>query len=394
MIITLYNPGTTIKFTARGTDIIVALNHIKRVVGDKAKVYISVFEGRLRLIAGESAKYMYVGIPATKISGEGTFSVDTDVVRDSVQRRAELMFTFKDSKLQYRNKGKYRVELTINPVLEDAIDTINTIFDREEGSVTMSQELIAEIEAGIEQCNIIDVYTGEPLLRYIVGNGTSVEVSSYDQYHMVFYRKKTSLKVEPFEVAFDDAYFKLIKSIAQDGDIDLMLNPELFRLYYEKGDIEVVYPPLQIPEGAFGTTRTYIRDLDIKESEDIRTTVRVTAEDFKDVVDNLSSVYDAGSKIKMKLAESAIETEIITNYGKVSDLISLATPLKGEPCEFSADPLNLGDTFRCLDPGEYYMRVRFSIHENEEEPRPSLYILNATKAQKLPYTLIHVGSTV
>lgn len=281
--------------------------------------------------------------------GFGSFQINPDTILPvCASRKADLVFAHCDGILTFKAvKGKYSGTLNLIPLVLDVINNINDVIEQvSKQADVMNAETYTAMWTALSYAHIVDVFDPKnSLVRYIRAEGNTVEVSSFDNFHMALvtcHLENKQMVKAPFRLAVEDKYTDNLQAIVQSDErgVKFVVTDHTFSA--RSPSAMLFMPPKQATDG-FGVARDYIHG-----GNEFGFDCTLPAGRLQTVVSNCCSVYKAGATIAVKSqSNSTLSFEMTTEYGEIKDEIQLDT-MEGDT-SFKLEPYGFLDIINLLN---------------------------------------------
>jgi DNA polymerase III sliding clamp (beta) subunit (PCNA family) len=349
MMIVLNTPknGEDVKFTINGSTFVKDLRLVSGIFKSGSDIMVAVADSQVALVANDNTKSLCLLVDAQDVEGEGCFTLDPAVFTGVLNNRGDVAFTLRDSSLKFKAlKGRYGGDMSTEPVNSNIVDQLNEVFGVEVKELSIPDTVFSALDKGIKFCNLNDAYAelDTELVRYVIGEGQTIKIVTYDQFHSAILETKVDKKLKKdFKIAVYQSYFSAMNSLAKGQRFNIAINEQYF--YVKNDKFFLSLPPIQYNEEEFEGASAAMEDIF---AEKRSCSCTMATDSFSKVIDNLCSIYELGSKIEVNIAKDKMKLNLATNYGSMSDTFAISNTKGSGTINIDAPPIN--DVLGCAPP--------------------------------------------
>jgi hypothetical protein len=303
---------------------------------------IVAHEGNMFVIGYSSETFSLFHVVGISTDGDGAFEFEPKKLLGLIKNRSVMEYEFKQGRLNFKvTKGKYKGDLVTTSIDTDRVHTLNQRLKKcstqSDGSA-LSGPVLETLRKAMRMTHLKDFYGDDQIVCMIRAKKGIIDVSSFDNFHMAYYKAKTKSK-DSFKLALPVVMFNLIdRFISDEGeDAQFVMGSKQFSVM---GNTYIIsLPPIQVDDEAFDQVPTYLKSLKEPQAE-----LTFTGEGIK-TVDNMFTISDAESKLVMEVkTKGQVRISMSTDSGKISD--AFKTDVKGsEDMSLMIDPRVFSDLF-------------------------------------------------
>lgn len=277
---------------------------------------------KLQVVGLNNEALVIITVPDANVSGDGAFGFATETILGLIKGRAAMNFEFNLHELSFKQlKGKYTGKLVTLPISSDQQSSSEAMLNsgsKTDSVLTLPNDLLAQLKAGVQLTSVKDVFQGTSLLSYISLKDGMLTVASLDNHHFGRFCLPVDPKIKDFRVCLPSSHFGIINNIAAEEDAKFYISTGKIRV--EGKTFSIVLPATQSKEEHFFMVDKLISTLTKPAFQG-----KCSTEDLLKVVDNLFTLFSANTSMLLESTKDnkAIKIGFNSNSGSASDTIAI-----------------------------------------------------------------------
>lgn len=294
----------------------------------------------VKIIGISSDTFCLFNLVTDEVSGSGAFSFDPTLLMGLLKKRDGISLEY-NKKLTISVTGSnYKATMdtvsAVDPILAKHIEA-RLVVKKGESSVPAS--LMEELRVAANLATLKNFVTSNPIVLGVRVKDGLMEVSSFDNFHSVYYKSKVSERLN-FSIVMRPELFKIVDKFVSDYKEEAKFIMDDRRFLAIAPTYIISVPPIQIEDGIFDLVPGYIAS---SMKNPVAEVVFSTA--VVDTVKNMLTIIDKDSKLNLKIVKKGIKLSVTSSSGSVTDAFQCKTGLKHEDLDFLIDPHIFDDLF-------------------------------------------------
>jgi len=343
---------------------------------DKSVCILASYKGALFVIGYSTETFSAFQVSDVKTNTDGSFQFTPKTLLGLIKNRSELKFKYDKGRLHFSAvKGKYSGDIATSATPAEGIHVVNSKLKNEKHkSTTVTGALLNTLRDAMKACNLSNFYNSDPINCLIRAKDGKLDVSSFDNFHMSYYRA-TVPSESHFKMAIPINMFNLIdRFTATEGeDVEFVIGQKQFIAFGKTYIISL--PPIQMDDNLYSQVPGYIKNL----TKPAATLI------FKEAgiktVGNMFTISDENSKLMMKIGSGRVDISLSNENGTVQDAFKTEAKLDTKSGSLLAliDPRVFSDLFNKCSSSE----VPMSFFQRTNKGKSSAFLVtNHTKTAK------------
>lgn len=319
-------------FTVITKELVAALQRVQSVTGNSI-VTVSAKGKFLRVASAGKANTLAIKVPA-KIEKEGVFSIEGNMLAQSIKTRAEVSIALAESQVIIKGKSLSHKLVTV-PTEEVPV------FSKKEGSA-ISTEIHKAFADAVASAAISNVHDQNAIAYRVTLNKKGLLVVAADAHHMAAVHNTNIKSKEELKFTLSSVTFGTISSLANKDQFELQFTDA--EVFAWNSTFELRVPTLAEDGGPDDQQISSM--LEAITSNKPKTKATVSAKELFGVTEAFSGIFESGANVKLSSTEKGLELRFNTSYGESRGLLK-TTDAKGKFSHQVDLPL-IEDTFKLV----------------------------------------------
>jgi len=175
----------------------------------KSEFFVTSNGSQVALICVNSEILYITEVETQKVSGEGAFGFNAQVLQGITKNRALMEFKFSGSQVKFNGtKTKYNGDFPAIPVAEESGNYLKSVYKEGDKDKKINADIMASMNQAFKVTGLKNIFEEIEIPRLVSMTGDRIKVFGYDKLHFSAYTKK--IKCPKIQFAIRPSYINLI----------------------------------------------------------------------------------------------------------------------------------------------------------------------------------------